>query len=620
MILRLVILVVVAASACLGMTPDEWLAAQRKPYFNQTNTLPLLSKFSWQFSLALNKELADNWNYALVVDENLTEGRLATKLADTNSDTWKVLNLATSNPSAYKLQVYIDRLAYLTNLVSRGFWVTNASGEFVDQNTNTWTNVYATSPIKVVSPEADDSDISLQTAALIEPLTNILAMGADIAIVMNGGERDLGVVGFNKNAMKQDARVLLSEVITNAYNSSTNPTGLSWPRYISAQKARALSNLTVAVQAAVPNRQQYVWYFSVYEKSRFNQPGYNWEDDWANWGWMSQYIMPALEIPTTEDYYTGLSSYTNATGTAWNNTTEMLMKHLNGQAFQLTIGYPLHYGFVCGGWSNTDTNRFSDITRYKGFLKCLYASGMYSACAGYFEYPSGASNSIFGSDGFTGSFSQDYPPHWLQQHAALSQVHSTFTHLESWLRDADLLQGDQTNFVSRDLPMYEFTNTVADTTARVLVRKKKTSNDWLIAAWAAYGDARDVTVNIPTLGATTVNVSPGGSLYLANTNGLTLLGVVSDPASLTATKDGTDTDLAWTSSDPVFRIYQVDAGVETFLGETTNTTYTATGADRRDFRVTAIDNYGYESQGADVSFYVKSARANSATVGTITGP
>jgi hypothetical protein len=514
-------LIALSAIGQTNVTPAQWLALQPKPYFKQGHRLALLSKFSWPTPFDLRKEMADNWGYALdMQDGDLVNGGLASFLANTNSTPWKVINLATNNPGKYRLQVDVDRI-WPTNL-SRGFWVTNASGQFVDRYTNTWDSVTNTTYTKVVSPEAPDADLIIQAEALAEPFEQLVAMGVDIGIIMNGGERDLGVIGFDRNAWKQDPRVQLTGVFTNTWDYFTNATGLSWPRYISDQKGRHLLHHSDALRAAVPDRQLYVWYNNGNEQVRFNQPGYDWENGWANWSWHSDELDPAMDILSYESYFVGSGgpSYTNIVGAAWNQVTDLLTRQLAGVGSNLRIGHTTNYAFVCGGWSNSNSNRLSEMPRYTGLLKCLYTSGTIGATAGYFEFPTNTVPTIFGHSGFTGSFPTNNPPHWLQQIKALSDVHGMFSHLDHFIYEGALLPGPTNHFVCRDISAYEFPNAEFDPHVRTLVRKLNATNEWLVTAWCAAGSARSVNVTVPTLGTIQVAARPEGSVYRATPNSL----------------------------------------------------------------------------------------------------
>jgi len=82
-----------------------------------------------------------------------------------------------------------------------------------------------------------------------------------------------------------------------------------------------------------------------------------------------------------------------------------------------------------------------------------------------------------------------------------------------------LLPGNGMHISSTDQPAYEFTNTTADATARVLARKLRGQNQWIVTAWAADGTNRNVTVSIPTVGVLTVLAANSGSVYQVTMSG-----------------------------------------------------------------------------------------------------
>ena len=147
-----------------------------------------------------------------------------------------------------------------------------------------------------------------------------------------------------------------------------------------------------------------------------------------------------------------------------------------------------------------------DLERYMGFLKCLYVAGMVGGNAGYYAYPEG---------GFDESFPEEDPPHWIMQMIVLSRVHAFFSHFEDTIRHGELLPGPRRHVWSKEQPAYEFPT--GDANVRVLVRQRQGDTACLVAAWAAGGNSREVSVDIPKLGAVTLLARPGGSVYLAET-------------------------------------------------------------------------------------------------------
>ena len=487
------LLMVTTCYAQSTQTPAQYLASRPKPVFAPGHRLPHLSKFSWPYSFALRVEMATNWGYALEFANynTLVDGGLEKVLSNSNSIPAKVINLCSNYPGRFKLQVELDR-DWPTNL-SRGFWVTNSDGYFVDNNTNLWLDVTNTHYTKIVSPEAPEADLRNQAASITAPLRTLLS-NAPIAIILNGGERDLGVCGFDRKSWQFDPRVIAAR--------GTN----SWQNYNSERKGQHLAVLAEAVRQAVPDRELYIWYHSGNEQNRLTALK-DWFNVWNNWGWRSDYIMGTnlsvgrgQDLPSFESYFVTQGSWTNR---GYKFNYDLLTMHLNAVGYNANLGYRLNYSWVCGGWT-TNASRLAEIPRYKGLLKCLYTSGMVGAVAGYFDFP---------ADGFDASFPSNTPPHWLRQIEALSQVHALFSHLDGYLYEGDLLAGSTVHAMAVDQPSYEFTNTVADAQARVLARKLRASDNWIVTAWADDGPDRTVSVDIPTLGRVNVLASASGSVY-----------------------------------------------------------------------------------------------------------
>ena len=113
-----------------------------------------------------------------------------------------------------------------------------------------------------------------------------------------------------------------------------------------------------------------------------------------------------------------------------------------------------------------------------------------------------------------GCYAEDRPPHWLQKLATVAHVHAAFSQLEDFLRNGDLLPGPAKHRISKDSPAFEFPT--GDKNARVLARKHRQRAEWLITAWVADGEARDVTVQIPELGEIRLHARPDRAVYIAS--------------------------------------------------------------------------------------------------------
>ena len=96
----------------------------------------------------------------------------------------------------------------------------------------------------------------------------------------------------------------------------------------------------------------------------------------------------------------------------------------------------------------------------------------------------------------------------------LGHVQALYSHVDEFLREGDLLPGPHRHGRDANLPAYEFAPPGEGT--RVFVRRHRKRDAWLISAWAAAGDERAVTVDVPDLGQVTVTARPAGGVYLAS--------------------------------------------------------------------------------------------------------
>ena len=181
----------------------------------------------------------------------------------------------------------------------------------------------------------------------------------------------------------------------------------------------------------------------------------------------------------------------------------MLTLALNAAALEIADGRTLSYNWLSAGWEGEVGHSHGDLKRWAGFLKCYYTAGMIGGNAGYYQF--------LGRDGFSKPFPADQPPHWIRQLTALAHIHALFSQLEDFLRNGDLLPGPDRNRISKDVPAYEFPT--GDATVRVLARKHRQRAEWLVTAWAAAGEARDVNVTIPEVGALKLRARPDGAIY-----------------------------------------------------------------------------------------------------------
>jgi hypothetical protein len=457
-------------------TPAEWLAAQPKPAFKAGHTLPPLTRFGWDMDDAVRIALAEDWGYALefgVAGPRQVENALTKP----ESREARLLALAIADPQRYPLCVASSRELPKQN-VPPEVWTRDAAGLFLNAKAQSLDgNAWQPDMPTVYSPAAPDSFWQQAGELSAAPLRR-LRERCRIAIVLNPGEYGLGVPGFAQAVWEQDPHILHLKG------------ALPWPDFISQRKAHFQSLMTQAERAAAPDRLLYLFYTCGGGTNRNVFPG------WADWSDLWEHFNSLSDLPSNEAYYRHLN-------TGWTGERDMLTLCLNAAAREIIDGRPLSYNWLSAGWEDQEGHSHGDLARWAGFLKCYYTAGMIGGNAGYYQF--------LGKNGFSKPFLPDQPPHWLQQLTTLAHVHGLFSHIEDFLRHGDLLPGPDKHRISKDLPAYEFPT--GDATVRVLARKHRDRAEWLVTAWAADGDARDVTVNLPELAAIKLTATPDGAVY-----------------------------------------------------------------------------------------------------------
>ena len=465
--------------------PLEWLTAQTAPDFAPNSTLPPLTRWGWAMSFEVAKELADRWGYAVEFSGYVSEKVADDALANPEGRNGRCLALVAVNPQKYKLGVLVDR-QFPKDMPPEAY-LRDAQGNFIPDKWNP----------KSLSPEMPE-DCLKQAGQLSAVGLAKLRTRCPIAIIQNGGEYGLNVLGWAQKYWEQDPRVIAAKG------------DLNWYRYISRQKAREQKAVAAAIRAAVPDRLLYVFYTCGGNTHRRGTL----ETFYDDWAWDYSDMRVCADIATNEYYYHDFNS-------GWIGKDDMLTQALGAKGYELRFGMKNSYDYMCPGykqdakdpvvpvWDATqpmdnDAKAFGDLRLYEGFLKCLYAEGMIGGVAGYFSFPKG---------GFDAAFAPDKPPQYLMQMVILGRVHALFSHQEAFLRQGDLLPGPNKHAKVKDQPAYEFPS--GQTNRRVLARKMPNEPKWLITAWAADGVEGPATVEIPELGSVTVQARAVGSVYTA---------------------------------------------------------------------------------------------------------
>lgn len=447
--------IVLAAATAHGQSALETLKGSQAPRFRPGHTLPPLTRWGWQMPFDVRVELAERWGYALEFG-GYADAKTVARLEDPESVESRICALTAADPKRYPLCVL------------------TIHGDFGEPPDTVWTRT-ADGALpegkQIWSPEAPTEVFIEAGRRWAEPIRAIRAR-CPIAILLNGGEYGLSVHGFGGKYWEQDPKVMAAKG------------DRSWYEYLGAAKARQELPISEAFRAAAPDRLLYLYYTTAV------CPHYDRYANWAEWAWDYVPFRHVSDMPNGECYYQHYNS-------GWTGPWDCLTLMLNMITHHIALGEPLSYNWVNGGWAreNLGDRQWSDQPHYLGFLKCLYTAGMVGGVAGYFSYP------------------VETDPHCIEQMMTLAEAHALFTWLEEDLRDGDLLPGPDRHRWSKDFPACEFPT--GDPEARVLVRQRRGQPIFLVTAWAAGGPDREVTVEVPGLGAVTVLARACGSVYRA---------------------------------------------------------------------------------------------------------
>ena len=458
------------------LRPADWLKAQVKPKYRAGHTLPPLTRYGWDMDDAVRITLAEDWGYALEFGV-AGESQVDNALNKPESREARLLALAISDPKRYPLSVVSTRELPKLNVPTE-VWTRDAKGSFLNAKAQSLDGTLWDPTLKaVLSPVSPDA-FWHQAGELSAAPIRKLRQKCPVAIVLNGGEYGLGVLGFAKTAWEQDPAVLKAKGET------------PWAEFISERKAHYQNIMTRAERNAAPDRQLYIYYTCGGGTHRNVIP------DWGSWETLWEMFKGNSDLPSNEAYYRHFNS-------GWVGERDLLTLCLNATAREIADGKTLSYNWLSAGWEGEPGHSHGDLNRWAGFLKCYYTAGMIGGNEGYYQF--------LGRDGFSKPFPADEPPHWLQQLSTLGYVHALFSHLEEFLREGDLLPGPHKHRISRDLPAYEIST--GDAAVRVLARKHRKRAEWLVTAWAPDGDAREVAVDFPDLGKLNLRASPAGEVY-----------------------------------------------------------------------------------------------------------
>lgn len=487
-----------------------WLQNQPAPDFKPGHRLPHLSIYFYgsdqEYEISL--DLAERWGYALNVgygdqiDQVIADARTATP----QTSRGRLLKLALANPAKYPVAGAVLQKPQDFSTLPNAY-LKDANGVGIDF----W------------SPELDPTTKQAVIDYKMAAVRKLVSTGAKVVTCYDGGEADLDIPLDAANRFGRDPRVVAAKG------------SREWISYISEKKADLHGSVFQAVKAALPDLEYHV-YYPCTSAMYSNVPA------WDSYQWHYQYMRNTSSLPSGSVYYkdffasaAGMTNPDIKDRSYWDQLTQWT----GAVGEQITYyGHPLSYNFVSAGYGHGRRNAygaleydpaeimqqpnqyFMSIEAYKGFLKCMYATGMIGGVAGYFS-----EDSVQGR--YYPTYNPSNPPHWLLQEQALGEIHARFSWLEEYLFDADLLPGDTKHVLKGDLPSYEYSAYTfyggflqKQPGVRVFCRKIRNMERWLIVLCTAEkgnGDAGDnvqvMVRTIPGLGEVSL-VSRGiGSMY-----------------------------------------------------------------------------------------------------------
>ncbi|MBF0593356.1 MAG: hypothetical protein HQL22_00145 [Candidatus Omnitrophica bacterium] len=415
-------------------TPGQYLLTRSHPVFKPGHTLPPLTRFGWGFSYELTEEMA-HWGYALDLGD--ASASLVAEMAKPYSRTSRLLNLVANDPAQYKLCVNMDRIQ--DSLQPDAAYLHDVNGALVGP----------TPTSHVWSPEAPDSILTTMSSTTGANLQQIAAK-APISIILNGGERGVGVWGWDGHYWKLDPTVMAVKnqgavpksmfsgadtlvlnallkkgvlavddvdstkvfLVRNDDQPVARPAEISngstfdgiWnvlqqPHYLwsgyEAKKKAHQEEFFISAAHASANNPIYIFY-----TAGGNAHGY------GGWDWDYRWMRTVSDLASNEDY----SSSGNATLILGERSVsqgfDLLTYALNAVGYAATFGRTAFYNWVCAGWDLYPwSTHNTSLDRYQGFLKTLYVSGMVGANAGYYDFPQGlvAQSSFSSADTVNGA-------------------------------------------------------------------------------------------------------------------------------------------------------------------------------------------------------------------------
>jgi hypothetical protein len=485
--------------------PADYIASyEPKPFFKPGHTLPPLTRYGWLSPFAARKLFAQDWGYAVELS-GYTSDAVVDRLDNPFSDEAKAVALVNSDPAKYKLAVICDR--YTPATWSPDIWCQDANGKFlsskaVSMDGTEWSPGMQTT-YRLTTPEDYWTELGRGRAKPLERLRKHVP----ITIVLNGGEYGLGVWGFSGKVWQADPRDA-------KFLADQKAKGIDELEASHLQKVRSEELIANEVKKAVPDRLLYIYYVAGGSPAKGTQP------DWHEWGGLYQDARGKIGDLPSDQHYVGPAAF----NTGFMGEKDLLSESLNAIGEETALGDNTAYSWF---WLD-ETKVEPDYRRYRGLLKCYYVTGVIGGNAGTYNTPD-----------FNSPFDPKNPPNWIVQQMELGKVHALFSHLEDYIRNGDLVDDGKykatwwpqqpsyellpeeikDGVVEKDVDGKKVSTLVPGRAFRVLARKHRQKDEWLVAAWSADGQPHEATVTIPGAGRIQLEARSGGSTYLVKLEG-----------------------------------------------------------------------------------------------------
>ena len=495
--------------------PADYIASyEPKPFFKPGHTLPPLTRYGWVAPFAARKLFAQDWGYAVEFSGYVSES-IVDRVDNPFSDEAKAVALVNSDPAKYKLAVICDR--YTPATWSSEIWCQDANGKFlsskaVSMDGTEWRPGMNTT-YRLTTPEDYWIELGRGRAKPLERLRKQVP----ISIVLNGGEYGLGIWGFSGKVWQADPRDA-------KFLADQKAKGIDELEASHLPKMRSEELIANEVKKAVPDRLLYIYYVAGGSPSKGSQP------DWHEWGGLYKDARGKFSDLPSNEHYVGPRSF----NTGFMGEKDLLSKSLNAIGEQAELGDNTAYSWF---WLD-ETKIEPDYRRYRGLLKCYYVTGVIGGNAGTYNTPD-----------FNSPFDPKNPPNWIVQQMELGKVHALFSHLEDYIRNGDLVDDgrykatwwpQQPSYellpeeikdgaVEKEVDGKKVSALVPGRAIRVLARKLRQKDEWLVAAWSADGQPHQATITIPGAGRIQLEARSGGSTYLVKLEGGKLIATQMDP-------------------------------------------------------------------------------------------